>query len=215
MTSTAKQAKGTKVAIAGTPGSAITITAITLAKPAVVTASNSLAVGDVVVFGAITGMPEMQGRIGIVTVASGSSFTVNIDSTSFSGAGTAGAATPQTWNEIANVKDFNAFTGQVTEIDTTNLKSLAKEFQPGLEDFGSMTFNVDLDNADAGQLALMVNKSASATTYFRLIYPNASVIRASQGFVKKFDEQGKVDGVYMSAVEIRFNGRVSRQEVVN
>lgn len=213
-TSTAVLAQGSKIAIAGTPGSAITITGITKAKPAVVTATNTLAVGDAVVFSAATGMPEIVGRVGIVTLASGTSFTVNIDASGFSAAATAGTANPQTWTNIANPHDFNAFNGVVSEVDKTNLQSSAKEFSPGLEDFGSMTFNMDLDPTDAGQIAMMAARATSASTYFKLTYPNASVVRVAQGFVKKFEETGSVDGVYKVAAEVRFSGRVSRQESV-
>lgn len=215
-TSTAKLAQGTQLAIAGTPGSAITVTAATKAKPCVVTATNTLNVGDVVVFpsGGLTGMPEIGGMLGIVTVASGSSFTVNIDASGFAAAATGGTCVPQTWVTVANVRDFNGFTGTVSEVDKSNLASAAKEYSPGLEDFGSITFNMDLDPTDAGQLAMMAAKSTSAITYFRLKYPNATVARAATGFVKKLEEQGQVDGVYKVAGELRLSGRVSRQEVV-
>jgi hypothetical protein len=215
MASTAKQAQGTALYIAGTPGSALSITAVTKATGAVVTATNTLAVGDVVVFGSVTGMPEINGRIGIVTAATGSQFTTNIDSSGFANAGTTGTATPQTWTKISNLKDWNGFEGTVSEIDTTNLDSLGKEFQPGLEDFGSVTCTVDLDGADAGQIAAQKAKSAAANTYFRLYYPKAAVYRAFAGFVKKFGEQGQVDGVIKSMCEFRASGRVSRSEVVN
>ena len=215
MASTAKNAQFAALEIAGTPGSSITITSITKAKPAVVTATNTLAIGDVVVFGAVTGMPEMNGRIGIVTAASGTSFTVNIDAAAFTAAGTSGTAVPQTWTKISNLADWNGFEGQVSEIDVSNLDSLAKEFRPGLEDFGAVTASVHFDNADAGQVAMMTAKSAATVTYFRMTYLSASVKRAFQGYVRKFGEQGQVDGVIKAMVEVRCTGRVARTEVVN
>lgn len=216
MASTAKLAQGATLAIAGTAGSAITITAITKAKPAVVTATNTLAVGDAVVFTVATGMPEIVGRIGIVTVATGASFTVNIDASVFAAAATAGTATPQTWTIINNLKDFNGLEGMVSEIDVTNLSSIGKEFVPGLEDFGGVTGTVDLDPTDAGQIACMLAKSQQTSTYFRMLYPTAgSVRRVFLGFVKKFGEQVGVDSVVKSPFEIRATGRVARTEVVN
>lgn len=215
MTSTANLAQGTALFIAGTPGSPITITAVTKAKGAVFTGANTLAAGDVVVVGNVTGMPEIAGRIGIVSTATSSQFTTNIDSSNFSAAGTAGTATPQTWTKIANAKDWNGFEGSVSEIDVGNLDSLAKEFRPGLEDFGSVSFNVDLDPTDPGQLACMAAKSAALTTYFKLRYPSASVSRVFQGFMKKFGESGSVDAAIKSPCEIRCTGRVVRSEVIN
>ena len=215
MSSTAKLAQGATLAIAGTAGTAITATAITKAKPAVVTATNTLAVGDAVVFTAATGMPEIIGRIGIVTVASGSSFTVNIDASGFAAAATAATASPQTWTVINNLKDFNGLEGVVSEIDVTNLSSIGKEFVPGLEDFGGVTGTVDLDPTDAGQIAAMLAKSQQTSTYFRMKYPTAAVARVFLGFVKKFGEQVGVDSVIKSPFEIRATGRVARTEVVN
>lgn len=216
MASTAKLAQGSTLQIAGTPGSALTITAITKAAGAVCSCTSPPAIGTIVVFTSTTGMPEMVGRIGVVTaISAGVSFTVNIDSTGFAAAATAASAQPQTWTPIANVKDFNGFEGTVTEVDVSNLQSQAKEFLPGLEDFGGLTCTVDLDPTDVGQIACMTAKSAQTVTYFLLTYPSASVKRAFKGFVKKFGEQGQVDGALKSACEFRATGRVCRTEVIN
>lgn len=216
MTSTAKLAQGASLSIAGTPGSALTITAITKAAGAVCSCTSPPAVGTAVVFSSATGMPEIVGRIGIVTAqVPSTSFTVNIDSSGFGAAATAASAVPQTWTPINNLKDFNGLEGTVSEVDITNLQSLAKEFVPGLEDFGGITCTVDLDPTDAGQIACMKAKSAQTSTYFKMNYPSASVQRVLAGFVKKFGEQGQVDGALKSACEFRATGRVCRTEVVN
>lgn len=218
MASTAKLAQGSTLEIAGTAGTAITVTAATKASPILVTGTHSLAVGDVVVFPSVglTGMPELGGRVGIVlSINTTVSFTANIDSTSFAAVGTGGTVTPQTWTKVSNVKDITGFEGMVSEIDVSNLDSLAKEFRPGLEDFGGLTGTVDLDPADAGQISCMKAKSSALVTYFRLTYPSAVVKRAFQGFMKKFGEQLSVDGVIKSALEVRATGRVSRTEVTN
>lgn len=215
MTSTAKLAQGTILSIAGTPGSALTLTDVTRAVGAVCSCTTPPAIGTAVLFGAIAGMPEIAGRVGIVTaVAAGASFTVNIDSSGFSGEGTGGTATPQTWTVINNLKDWNGFEGTVGEVDISNTLSQAKEFAPGLEDFGSVTGTVDLDWADPGQILAMKAKGTQLTTLFRLGYPHAAAQRVFNGFVKKFGEQGQVDGVIKSAFEVRCTGRVVRSEVV-
>lgn len=208
MASTAISAQGSKLYIAGTPGTAITITAITKANPAVVTATNTTAVGDVVQFGAVTGMPEIFNRVGIVTVASGTSFTVNIDASNFGSAGTTGTASPQTWTQIANIETFSGFDGSKSEVDVSNLASAAKEFIPGLEDFGQFTFGLQVDNTDAGQLALRVNKSSNSNTNFKLLYPNLK-LRAFTGFVKKFSDAGGVDQTIKGSVDVRITGPVA------
>lgn len=207
-TSTAISAQGSSFYIAGTDGSSITITAITKATAAVVSATNTLAVGDSVVFGTVTNMPEIAGRIGIVTAATGSSFTVNIDSSGFAAAGTAGTAVPKTWTAVNNCKSYSGFDGQKSEIDVSNMQSAAKEFIPGLEDFGQLTLELDVDNTDAGQLALRANKSSNVRTYFNLTLPNGKK-RVFQGFVKQVSEQAGVDQVVKASAVIRITGAVN------
>lgn len=207
-TSTAISSQGSTFSIAGTDGTAISVTAITKATAAVCSGTNTLAVGDTVLFGTIAGMPEIAGRIGIVTAATGSSFTVNIDSSGFAAAGTTGTATPKTWTAVNNVKSYSGLDGQKSEIDVSNLQSAAKEFIPGLEDFGQFTVEVDVDNTDAGQLALRANKSSNTRTYFNLTLPNGKK-RVFQGFVKQFSEQGGVDQVVKGSAVVRITGAVN------
>jgi hypothetical protein len=207
-TSTAISAQGSVLSIAGMPGSAITITGITKATSAVVTGTNTLNVGDVVLFGTVTNMPEISGLFGVVTVASGTTFTVSIDSSSFASAGTTGTATPQTFIKINNFHDYTGFDGSATELDRTNLSSLAMENFPGLQDFGQFSFNLDVDNSDAGQLALRANKTTSTIGPYKLVLPNGKV-RVWNGWVKKFSETGGVNAILKAAVDVRITGTVT------
>jgi len=206
-TSTAISAQGTALSIEGTPGSAITITAITKATSAVVTGTNTLAVGDVVEFGTVTNMPEIFGLLGIVTVASGSGFTVNIDSSGFATAGTSGSANPKTWTAINNVKDYQGFDGSTSELDKTNMQSGAMEYAAGLQDFGQMSLTVDVDNTDAGQTALRTSKTAGSTKAYKMVLPNGK-IRTFKAFVKKFSESGGVNQIVKASVDLRITGVV-------
>jgi hypothetical protein len=207
-TSTAISAQGTAFSIEGTPGSAVTITAITKATSAVVTATNTLAVGDVFEFGVCTGMPEIFGLLGIVTVASGSSFTVNIDSSGYAAVATAGTGNPKTWTKVGNVKDYSGFDGSASELDKTNFDSNAMEYAAGLQDFGQFTVNMDVDMTDAGQLALRAAKTAASTKAFKLALPNGK-LRVFKGFVKKLSEQGGVNQIVKAALDVRITGSVN------
>jgi Lambda phage tail tube protein, TTP len=165
----------------------------------------------VVVFGAVTGMPEINGLVGVVVAATSPSFTVDIDSSGFATAGTSGAATPyaaSTWVTVANVKSYSGFDGSKSEVDTTHMLSAAKEFVPGLEDFGQFSLECDDDPADAGQIALKTNKSSNVNTYFRLVLASAKV-RAWRGFVKKMSQTAGVDQIYKNSVDIRITGPVA------
>lgn len=208
-TSSAISGQGSKLYIAGTPGSALSITGITKATQAVVTATNSLAAGDLVQFGGVAGMPEINGLIGQVQSSglSGSAFTVNIDSSGFVAVGTTGAATPQTLTKVANVHDYSGFDGAATELDKTNMDSTAMENFPGLQDFGQISFNVDVDDSDVGQIALRAAKTASAIKIFKIILPNGKT-RFWQGWVKKFSETGGVNAILKASVDVRITGTV-------
>lgn len=206
--STGISAQGSTFSIEGTPAAATTITAITKATLAVVSATNTLAVGDVFEFGTVTGMPEIYGLLGIVTAASGGSFTVNIDSSAFATAGTAGTGNAKTWTAVNNVKDYSGFDGSASELDKTNMQSTAMEYAAGLQDFGNFGLNVDVDDTDAGQIALRAAKTTAATKAFRLRLPNGK-LRVFKAFVKKFSEQGGVNGLVKGAVDLRVTGAVN------
>jgi hypothetical protein len=211
MPSTAQVAQLSKFYVSGTPGTAITITAITKAVAAVVTAVNTLVVGDVVIFGAVTGMPEINGLLGIVTVASGASFTVAIDSSGFATAGTTGTASPQTFSKVGNVQDFTPDGGSATVIDVTNMDSTAKEKRQGLQDNGNYSLTYDSDDTDVGQLRLIAARAAQAVVVFKQYYPGGLKIRAWQGFVQKVTEPAAgVDKVLRSSATIVVTGSIFR-----
>lgn len=62
----------------------VSITGISKATQAVITATNSYSIGDQVYFSNINGMKQMNGLVGNVVAAGSSSFTVDINSSAFS-----------------------------------------------------------------------------------------------------------------------------------
>ena len=60
--------------------------------------------------------------------------------------------------------------GTATEIDTTDLSSLAKEFEFGLVDNGSMTSEVFRDPADPGQTIISALRVSTARNSFRVTH---------------------------------------------
>lgn len=62
------------------------------------------------------------------------------------------AGTPDT--EVLGVRNFSGLDGEASEIDTTHIKSVAKEFDIGLQDFGGFTLEWLTNYTDAGQNAL-------------------------------------------------------------
>src|SRR5688572_8228413 len=72
-----------------------TITGISKAASAVVTAANDFSINDVVAFASVGGMTEINGLVGTISAASATSFTVGIDSQAFSTYTSGGTATKQ------------------------------------------------------------------------------------------------------------------------
>lgn len=211
MASTAQVAQKSKFFVSGTPGASITITGVTKAAMAVVTAANSLATGDVVVFGQVAGMPEITGRLGIVQTADAAKFTVNIDSSNYAAVGTAGTCIPQTFMKVGNVQDFTPDGGTANVIDSTNLDSDAKEKRLGLQDQGNYALTFDADDTDPGQLALVAARASAGVVVFKTVYPGGLKIRAFQGSVQKVTEPvAGVDKVLRCTATIVVTGPISR-----
>lgn len=207
--STAISAQDTDIAIEGTPGSDITITGVSKAALAVVTGTHSLAIGDEVQFGVVTGMPELRGVLALVTAISTTvSFTVNIDSSNFATVGTGGTAAKKNWTLIGNVKDFSGFDGSVSELDKTHMKGTAKEYAAGLQDFGNFSVNLDIDDADPGQVLARAAATSRATKAWRMKLPNGKK-RLFKAFVKKFNETGGTDSIHKGSIDLRITGAVN------
>lgn len=208
MSSTAVSAQGTKFQVETAASAALTITGITKAAKAVVTATNTLAVGDVVVFAAVTGMTEINGEIGIVTAATGTTFTVAIDSTNFSTYASGGTATPKTFTSVGGMNTYSGFDGQASEIDVTDMDSTAKEFRLGLQDFGNLNINLKaVLPTDPGQLAIRAAKTAGTLLIYRIKNSDGQTI-ACQGYAKKFTEDSGVDKVRSGQITLRLTGTV-------
>lgn len=209
MASEAISAQGSKVYIGTGSGGAITVTDITQAYRAEVTGTNTLTKGDRVTFASVTGMTEINGLTGTVLSATSVAFVVDIDSIAFTPYISGGTATPVTFTQIKEVKDFKPSGAQVSKIDVTNLDSTAKEYVAGLVDNGDFGMSVNYVAGDPGQAACKVAFEASLTKTFKIVAPNADTFTFS-AFVLKFPEvpSGAVDGVLMGDMSIQITGSV-------
>lgn len=216
MPSTAQVAQQSKFYVSGTPGTALTLSAVTKAAAAVLTytAAPVPVAGDVILFGAVTGMPEINGLLGIVQASptpTATSCAVAIDSSAFATAGTAGTATPQTFLKVGNVKDFTPDGGTSNVIDVSNLDSTAKEKRQGLQDMGNYSLSYDTDDTDVGQLALIASRTAQTIKVYKQTYPGGLKVRAWQGFVQKVSEPvAGVDKVLSASATIVVTGPIFR-----
>ena len=108
---------------------------------------------------------------------------------------------------VAGIQSFSGFDGESTEIDITTLASTAKEFDVGLEDFGSLSLEVIYDPSDAGQAAILAAKTAAATRECVLTLSSGD-IATFDVIVKSFSNAGGVDDVIKGTVNLRITGAV-------
>ena len=209
MASGAISAQGSKVYIGTGSGGAIAVTAITKAFRAEVTGTNTLTKGDRVTFASVTGMTEINTLSGTVLSATGSAFVVDIDTRAFTTYTSGGTATPITFTQIKEVKDFKPSGAQVSKIDVTNLDSTAKEYVGGLVDNGDFGMSVNYVASDPGQAACKTAFESSLTKAFKIVAPNADTFTFN-AFVMKFPEvpSGAVDGVLMGDMTVQITGAV-------
>lgn len=113
-------------------------------------------------------------------------------------------ASPGEYTEVVGVTNFTGLDGQANEIDVTHLKSDAKEYLMGLQDFGG--FNIDVNHlpADPGQQLLRAAKASRDVQTFRATLSDGSTI-SFQAYVLSNPISGGVD----SKVEGRFNLRTT------
>lgn len=212
MASTAISAQGSILQIGTGTGGAKTITGIAAGFPTIITSvAHGFNNGDVVTFAGVTGADAaLLNTLSIVVeTVTANTFSVAVNSVGKTLTAT-GTATPVTYTAVSNLKIFSGFDGQASEIDVTNMASLAKEFRLGLTDPGHFQIDVDQDLGDAGQLAMRAAQASGAIKNFKLILPAGTTPTASfTAFVKSFSTSGGVDQVAKSSAQLRISGNVT------
>ena len=209
MASTAISAQGSTLHIGTGSGSAKTISGVALGNPTILTATgHGFNVGDRVTIASVGGATTVNGAWS-VKFKTANTFAIELDTTGGSSYTSGGTATPVTWSQVKNLATFNGFDGSASEIDRSNMDSVAKEFLLGLVDNGSFTVGIDYDYADAGQAALLAKQVSGIITDFKLTLPDTRVATFT-AYVKKLPIAGGVDQkVRRDGVELRISGAVS------
>jgi hypothetical protein len=213
MSSSAYAAQGSFLQIGGT-GTARTVTGATNANPPRLTTSTAHGFpdGSLQKLSGFTGTStDWNGKLGVIQVVGTNQFDLyGVDATQLSTLGTGSGTSTPTQSRAINVTGFSGFDGQAGEIDVSDFDSVAKEYLGGLQDFGNVQFNVQINDTDDGQNALRASKAAGGVvTPFKLTFRNAK-FRSWNGFVKQFSEAGQVDSVITGTVAIRISGNVAR-----
>lgn len=211
MPSTAQTAQRSVVRIHTAVGSSKTITAISKATAAVVTATHDFIVGDIVKLDGIVGMTELNGRAFRVSAISTTvSFTLGgCDSTNYGTYVSGGTAVKQTMTPIGNVKDFNIDQDEAAEIDVTNLDSTRKEYLIGLAGSWALGCALDLDTDNTGQAEATKAQDDGLSRVFTVTLGQSGKVFAGVGFVKSFNVSGSPDTAVGGSLNVRGTGQPS------
>jgi len=210
MSTSAISAQGSTVHIATGTGGAKTITAATKAFRCELTStSHGLVKGDRVTIASVAGMTELNGNTYTVIDSGTNVFVIDVDSRAFTTYTSGGTATPVTYTQILELKDFKPSGSSSSEIDVTDLSSTAKEFLTGLRDNGSFSMSLNALTTDPGQIAVKAKFDASAIGTFKLTTPDAKTYTFT-ALVKNFPTipDGSVDSVLVGSIELRITGAV-------
>ncbi|MEI6599837.1 MAG: phage tail tube protein [Comamonadaceae bacterium] len=212
MSSSAISAQGTTLQVSTGTGAAKTITAITQGNPCICTSTaHGLAKGDRVTIAAVGGMTQLNTNTYSVEYVTANTFSLSgVDSSAFTAYTSGGTATPVTFTAISEVATFSGFDGQASEIDVTDLNSVAKEFKLGLIDNGGFTFTMNTLTSDGGQTVLRASHDASTSRQYKLTLPSGTPSVATfTAYAKQIPVAGGVDAKVTSNVALRITGAVT------
>lgn len=172
------------VAMQSALAAADTITGITKANPAVVTATaHGFSNGDYVVL-TVQGMHQLNGKVVRVANQAANTFECEgVDSTSFEtfSSGTAEAITFGT--SITTATTMSATGGDFDFIDTTTIHVNVKTQIPGLANPITYTFDNLWDISDAGQVAMKSATDTQAQRAFKFTFGSGGPIMVFTGYV--------------------------------
>ena len=173
---TAVSTKGTVVQIqnGALPGTPLTITAITKAKPPSISAVNTLAAGDVITFGTSTGFTELNGKTFVVgKTPTGAAFTLaGVDLTGSTGTMAAGiTATAHPAGDFVNlcISELSIGASSVSDIDVGTLCGPATIAGPAT--LGSLTIGGYVDPADSGYIEVLAAEVDGKPRAFKITLP--------------------------------------------
>lgn len=117
---------------------------------------------------------------------------------------TATPGTPDTI--IANLRSYSGLDGEAGDIDITNLSSIAKEYEVGLQDAGGFSFEWHPDYSDLGQNTVRSAQNSGTLKTFLLTLSNGVEVEFT-GYVKNAKGlSGGTDSVIEGSVSIKITG---------
>lgn len=194
-------------------GGAVTITAIALQNPTMLTATaHGLSNGDVVAAASFAGddAADINGNTYVVQFETDDTFCIALDSTDLTITDNTDSATmtPETYTEIGNILDWDLAGDTHNLIDYTTLASTRAEEKPGIPRGSAVTFNMNWTSDDAGLLAAETARAAKTLKTFKVTYEDASV-HTFTGYVIGISDSGSVDDKIGGSITIQRVGALT------
>lgn len=218
MASSAISAQGTTLGIStGVAPAAVNLSSVTVTATAngtittfVTATPHGMVDGAYETFSGVTGADAalLNGLTFAISYISSTSFSIQLNTFGKTLTVTSATVTGTNYALIGNLRSYSGLDGQASEIDVTNLSSLAKEIRLGLVDYGQIQVEIDHNIADAGQARALVAYNAGSIQQWVLTLPNGDTA-AFNGFARKFSLQGGVDQVVRRQLDIRISGPVT------
>lgn len=215
MSVNAQLAQNTKLYIAGSSGSAKTITAAAVGFPTILTsAAHGLTNGDSVAIASITGTigtdatNGLNGKTFTIKNVTTNTFCIEANTTGLTYT-SGGTATPSTWIQVKEIKAIKPSGASASKIDVTDLDSTAKEYRTGLIDNGSFSGDIHILESDPGQAAVLAAFNASTVNTYKVVSPSKT--RTFNASCLKFPTvpDSAVDGVQTGSAEWQISGSVA------
>lgn len=209
--STAAKAQDTYLSIGTGAGSPVSLTSLALTSPIIITeVAHGFSNGDIVTLAAFTGADAADiNKVWVAQNVTDDTFSINLDGTTRTITIGSATATAVTLTEVGSVVDINKNDPGSNEIDTTHLRSTAKEFIFGLVDSGDYTLTINYSFSDTAQVAMKTAQVASTSIECQVTYPEGDTI-AFTAYVTTFNGPGAaVDGILTGDVTLRITGAVN------
>lgn len=186
----------------------IAITAISKAKPAIVTATgHGLVAGNVVKLAGIVGMTEVNDDLYVVGTVTATTFElVDVDSTDYGTYVSGGTVQKGVLSNFCELTNYNRQGGTSPELPASSLCSVAQEYELGLPDFGTTQLDFNFAPETAIQTALhdFYLSGEKIAVYVNLPKQGGQMVQL--GLMQQESETAGVGALWTASATIRNTG---------
>jgi len=117
---------------------------------------------------------------------------------------------PEVFNTIPEITNFDGPGGSANEIDTTDLAATARTFRMGLKDEGDFSFELFYIPANTYHTQLQTDRTNRTLRNFQVVLTDSPQTTMSfAAYVREFSVSGGVDDVLRANVTLRISGDVT------